>query len=47
MINKKIKQKINEALKGLSQQEAYNIISEYKCLIKRIYPMVEETGIIK
>lgn len=37
-----IKKQINKALEGLSQQKAYNIISEYKYLFKKMYPMVEE-----
>lgn len=38
---KKVIQKINNALKGLTQQEAYDIICYYKKQLKDKYPMIE------
>ena len=32
---------INKALKGLSQQDAYNIICDYKADLEYIYPLIE------
>ena len=36
------KEKINEALKGLSQQEAYDLICEYKKKMEWIYPTIKK-----
>jgi len=38
------KNKINEALKGLSQQEAYDLICEYMKRIEWIYPTIKKVG---
>jgi hypothetical protein len=41
-MDNKIKHKINNAVKKLNQQEAYDAVSEYKFLFKYLYPTVEE-----
>jgi hypothetical protein len=35
--------KINETLKGLTQQEAYDIIISYKKQLEYLYPMIKTT----
>ncbi len=41
-MEEKRKNKINEALIGLSQQEAYDLICEYKERFEEIYPMIDK-----